>query len=98
MAIFMQVLDEIEERSRRSDNAPPPPAIVFVEPPEPAPAQPRAAVDLVATAYRKMLSPRSSSHDGPSIDDDRTGLPRVEVGDGETQERDRSDIDIDVES
>lgn len=70
MVGFIKVLDDLEERSRRLDDAPPPPTVSFVEPPEPVASQPRAAVSRVAAAYQKMQSPLLPEEDPVSSADD----------------------------
>jgi len=69
MGGFAQILDEVEERSRRLDDAPPP-DVSFVEPPEPVAPQPRVVVTCVAAAYQKMQSTLSpGDHPASSIDE-----------------------------
>ncbi len=76
MVGFIQVLDDIEERNRRLDAAPPPPTVSFVEPPEPVAPQPRAAVARAAAAYRKMQSPLPPDDEAVTSNDAPGDEPR----------------------
>lgn len=55
MVVFVQVLGEIEELSKRLENAPPPPTVSFIEPPSTG-SQPSAVAASVKAVYQKMKS------------------------------------------
>jgi hypothetical protein len=64
MRMFEEVLGEIEERSRRFENASSPPVLSFIEPLAPGAEPSRLAVAGVAAAYRNMQLPKPA----PAID------------------------------